>query len=106
MDRRTSTLTLSSTTSAAARPTSESNLAVGSTVAELDSGLPELTPTLLELGVSPFAGALKRTEVQRLEVTARLSLVETGVGDSTRRPQTLGGRAVQRLSVLLGKAEK
>ncbi|KZO96815.1 hypothetical protein CALVIDRAFT_99813 [Calocera viscosa TUFC12733] len=109
LDHRLSTVTLSSTTSAA-RPTSDAAQLTGmsgfSAGTELDNGLPELTPTLLELGVSPFAGALKRTEVQRLEVTARLSLVEAGVVEPANRPLPIGGRTIKRLSVLLGKGDK
>ncbi|EJU02996.1 hypothetical protein DACRYDRAFT_99426 [Dacryopinax primogenitus] len=110
LDHRLSTVTLSSTTSVLRSDGdyhgSDSASGFGHPGPELDNGLPELTPTLLELGVSPFAGALKRTEVQRLEVTARLSLVETGNGEAANRFHTIGGRAVKRLSVLLGKSDK
>jgi len=115
LDHRPSTITLSSTTSAprhssdSAQPLNSGGLSgfSSSTGPELDNGLPELTPALLELGASPFAGALKRTEVQRLEVTARLSLVEAGIGDPLNRPsQLMGSRAVKRLSVLLGKGDR
>ncbi|KZT53222.1 hypothetical protein CALCODRAFT_60388 [Calocera cornea HHB12733] len=111
LDHRLSTITVSSTTSVH-RPSSESAQAMGisgfhtSEATEIDDGLPELTATLLELGVSPFAGALKRTEVQRLEVTARLSLVEASFGGPPSRSLPIAGRAVKRLSVLLGKGDK